>query len=385
MSSNKFVSDKNGAIIDQLASTMAELVEQSDILLNEMKKIKEQDKELEDKEKTYFPKYEKFLGSKHEEFKRSKVIPIDDIKEFITAKNELDSIREKRLELEEKAKEINEKRSILTSQVEEAYEKIVDLIKDSNDEMNKERGIYVKTLGCHVDIVDTYVRDDREVVDSSLSEIIRTTSRIYDALYQGYSEHVTTIETEPTEKYSETKSLIGSLDELIKAQNIKIDSQIPLLNAPQKQVLTEEKPTLVSEPTIEKPVELSVDNALVKQPETPEQEPTENKENFIKLESIMNGENQPAVSEQVEEKSIDGKVITINTPYHLNSSDKIANSNTNKYENIVKNFKKIAPLIVLDIIKQNTIETPQTEVNTNQVVQQSTDPIANFLSNSQAA
>lgn len=429
MTSNEFVSDKNGAIVDQLASTMAELVEQSDILLDKMKKIKEQDRELEESEKLNSPKCSEFLGSKYDEFKNSKVISIEDIKEFISAKKELDSIREKRLQLEEEAKEINEKRAILTSQVEEAYEKIVDLIKSSKEDLNKKKGMYVRSLGCNVEIIDTYIREDRQVVDSSLTEIIRTTPKIYDALYQGYSESVTKIESEPVENYSETKSLIGSLNELIRVQNIAIDSQIPLLNSPQKQASLEEKPTLVSEPVIDRPqesVNTSInDNAqsqmeqkptLVSEPiidKTQESvisvngqatsEQAENKDSFINLESIMRDDNKSLVGEQTKSKETEDKVITVDIPYSLDSSDKIANSNTTKYANIVNNFNKKPQIIVLEkrlkpelnassVLSSNVPESKESIINVmpmpenaSQVVNQPIDPIANFLSGSQAA
>lgn len=421
MSNNAFKTDKNGAIVDQLANTMAELVEQSDILLDEMKKIKEQDKELEEKEKLNSPKCVEFLGSKYDEFKSSKVISIDDIKEFITAKNELDSIREKRLELEQSAKEVNEKRSILTAQVEEAYEKIVSITKEAKEETNTKSGIYVRSLGRNVEIVDTYIRENREVVDSSLTEIIRTTQKIYDALYQGYSESITKIESEPIDNYSETKSLIGSLNEIIRAQNISIDSQIPLLNGPvskssdiEKPVITSEpmvssidnseQPKIMTEPIIEtKPIELQVPNSVQAQPL---QESTESKENFINLETIMKDNNQITADQQQKEESTTGKVITINVPYKLDPSNKIANSNTKKYDNITNNFKKICPVIVLEKVSRpelnvsdvqsstikedpgmtiNSDSTSENEVSANQTISAPVDPIANFLSSSQAA
>lgn len=440
MAKNVYVSEMEDTMIDQLANTMAELVEQCDILLEEMKKIRHKDEELQEKEKVNSPKCDEFLGVKYQEFKSSKVINIEDIKEFISAKNELDSIKEQRLKLEEEARKINEERSVLTAQVEEAYEKIVELIKSSKENLNEKNGMYVNGLGRNVEIVDTYIREEREVVDASLTEIIRTTSKIYDALYQGYSENVTKIESEPVESYSETRTLIGSLNELIKIQNINIDSQIPLLNKPQEDIKKENKTVLTSNSVIEqreeKPVELvqvqqQLDskpeviksnnsvinlNSIMKDEDIPKQvessvntqlntntEEVQNNDNIINLNSIINNNNVSYQNPSIGNNQSNGRIITINVPYSLDPSNKIANSNTKKYENIVNNFKKIATVIIIEkilkpelstssvksdnsVMSTNVEQLPKSQESDNpQVLQQPIDPIANFLSGSKAA
>lgn len=359
------LSTENKDKLLQLIESLQEVFEQKDILIEKAEPFVNRMKEITLEKENLDKKSEKY-----------------DITNFksTTDATDLSNIILKSKQLDEEINSINaSSRSLniefdeIINQENEIISKIKELVELStkNNDQIKE-SILVDKLGINVFVIKPNIPDVISVVDRGADEIINCEADIAKSLSEVYFENSIEItkkvdkdDFKELEKYflASKEQKEQSIDErlaFIQKDN-KVNDEEKTNVELVSEILSREVPTqdIIIKSTSE-PIKLDIISQEQEQDNKNNIEQSENKNTILSLDSILQ-ENK-----NDESKAIDSNIIIIKDKFD-NSHSKVANSNKEKLQNIINNFKGT---FVLPIIKSEIVQN----VGTKPV-----DPISNFI------